>query len=122
MNIEKRLKETRIACKIADWFSVEQHVDYDFDISMGVLFAEGRIVFYNGDILEFTESITPDRFRYRYHYMTAGRGLIFRYDNVPHHSEILTFPDHKHFPDKIVESSPVNLKEIVEEIIEVIVG
>jgi len=61
MNIEKRLKEIRIACKIADWFSVEQHVDYDFDISLGVLFAEGRIVFYNGNIFEFTESITPDR-------------------------------------------------------------
>lgn len=122
MNIEKRLKEIRIACKIADWFSVEQHVDYDFDILLGVLFAEGRIVFYNGDILEFTESITPDRFRYRYHYMAAGRGLIFRYDNVPHHSEIPTFPDHKHFPDKIVESSPVNLKEVVEEIIELLVS
>ena len=122
MNIEKRLKEIRIACKIADWFSVEQHVDYDFDISLGVLFAEGRIVFYNGDILEFTESITPDRFRYRYHYMTASRGLIFRYDNVPHHSEISTFPDHKHFPDKIVESSPVNLKKVVEEIIELLVS
>ena len=39
----------------------EQHVDYDFDLSMGVLFAEGRIVFYNGNVLEFTESITPDR-------------------------------------------------------------
>jgi len=51
MNIEKRLKEIRIACKIADWFSVEQHVDYDFDISLGILFAEGRIAFYNGDIL-----------------------------------------------------------------------
>jgi len=34
MNIEKRLKEIRIACEIADWFSVEQHVDYDFDISL----------------------------------------------------------------------------------------
>jgi hypothetical protein len=72
MNIEKRLKEIRIACKIADWFSVEQHVDYDFDISLGVLFAEGRIVFYNGDVLEFTESITPDRFRYRYHCNYSG--------------------------------------------------
>jgi len=52
MNIEKSLKDIRIACKIADWFSIEQNVDYDFDISMGVLFAEGRMVFYNGNILE----------------------------------------------------------------------
>ena len=96
MNLENVLKTIRIACNIADWFSVEQHVDYDFDLSLGILFAEGRIVFYNGDILEFTESITPDRIRYRYHYMDADGTLIFRYDNVPHHSKIDTFPHHKH--------------------------
>jgi len=50
--------------------------------------------------------------------MTADCDLIFRYDNVPHHSEISTFPDHKHFPEKIIESNPVNIKEIIEEIIE----
>ncbi len=121
MNIEKRLEEIRIACKIADWFSTEQHVDYDFDISLGVLFAEGRIVFYNDNIFEFTESITPDRFKYRYHYMTAESELIFRYDNVPHHFEISTFPDHKHLPGKIVESNTVNMKKVVEEIIELLV-
>jgi len=45
MNLENVLKTIRIACNIADWFSVEQHVDYDFDLSLGILFAEGRIVF-----------------------------------------------------------------------------
>jgi len=34
MNVEKELKEIRIACMISDWFSVEQHVDYDFDLSL----------------------------------------------------------------------------------------
>ena len=122
MNIENILKTIRIACNIADWFSVEQHVDYDFDLSLGMLFAEGRIVFYNGDILEFTESITPDRVRYRYHYMDSNGTLIFRYDNVPHHSEISTFPHHKHLQEKIVESSHVDLKQVVEEVIENIVA
>ncbi len=73
-------------------------------------------------VLEFTESITPDRVKYRYHYMTADCDLIFRYDNVPHHSEIPTFPDHKHFPGKIVESSSINIKKVVEEIIELLVS
>ena len=99
MNLENALKTVRIACNIADWFSIEQHVDYDFDLSLGILFAEGRIVFYNGNILEFTESITPDRVRYRYHYMNADGDLIFRYDNVPHYPGIPTFPHHKHCPD-----------------------
>lgn len=122
MNIETSLKEIRIACKIADWFSIEQHIDYDFDLSLGVLFAEGRVVFYNGDILEFTESITPDRYRYRYQYLKGNGNLIFRYDNIPYYPEIPTFPDHKHYPNKVVESEPINLKEIVEEIIELIIS
>jgi len=53
--------------------------------------------------------------------MNGGGGLIFRYDNVPHHSEISTFPAHKHVQDRIVESGRVNLKEVVEEIIETII-
>lgn len=122
MNIEKELKEIRIACKIADWFSVEQHADYDFDLSLGVLYAEGKMVFYNGDILEFTESIITGKYRYRYQYMRADGSLIFRYDNIPHHPEISTFPDHKHYAGRIMESHPVNLKEVVEEIIEHIIS
>lgn len=53
--------------------------------------------------------------------MTCGN-LIFRYDNVPHHPEIATFPDHKHYPDKIVESESIDLKQVLEEIIAVIVN
>lgn len=121
MNLEDTLKTIRIACNIADWFSVEQHVDYDFDISLGILFAEGRIVFYNGCILEFTESITPDRIRYRYHYMYNDGTLIFRYDNVPHHPGLATFPHHKHLQDTAVESDHVNLKQVVEEVIDQLV-
>ncbi|MEA2039571.1 MAG: DUF6516 family protein [Thermodesulfobacteriota bacterium] len=79
------------------------------------------IVFYNGDILEFTESITPARIRYRYHYMNGDGALIFRYDNVPHHTEISTFPHHKHLREKIVGSSHVDLRQVVEEVIENIV-
>ena len=96
-------------------------IDYDLDLSLGILFAEGRVEFYNGSILEFTESITPDRFRYRYQYMNADGSLIFRYDNVPHHPEIASFPDHKHYPDKVIESEPVDLRQSIEEIISIIV-
>ena len=121
MNPELRLKDILIACKIADWYSTDIMIDYDLDLSLGILFADGKIVFYNGSILEFTESITPDRFKYRYHYMDAESNLIFRYDNVPHHPEIATFPDHKHYPDTVVESESVDLRQAMEEIISIIV-
>jgi uncharacterized protein (DUF2344 family) len=121
MNLELRLKEILIACKIADWYSTDITVDYDLDLSLGILFADGKIVFYNDSILEFTESITPDRFKYRYHYMDTGGHLIFRYDNVPHHREIASFPDHKHYPNTVIESEPVDLRQVIEEIINIIV-
>jgi hypothetical protein len=121
MNPDLRLKDILIASKIADWYSINTIVDYDLDLSLGILFVEGKIVFYDGSILEFTESITPERFKYRYHYMNSNSELIFRYDNVPHHHDIATFPDHKHYPNAIVESQSVDLRQVVEEIIDLIV-
>lgn len=61
MKIDNILRAIRIACKIADWFSVEQHVDYDFDMSLDVLFAKGRIVFYNGKMGTYLSSLSPIR-------------------------------------------------------------
>ncbi len=121
MNLELRLKDILIACKMADWYSAEVTINYDLDLSLGILFADGKIVFYNDSILEFTESITPDRFKYRYHYMDTEGNLVFRYDNVPHHREIATFPDHKHYPDTVIESEPVDLRQVIEEVISLIV-
>jgi len=121
MNLEVRLKDILIACKVAEWHSTDLVIDYDLDLSLGILFAEGRVEFYNGSILEFTESITPDRFRYRYQYLQADGSLIFRYDNVPHHAEIASFPLHKHYPDKVVESDALDLRQAIEEIISIIV-
>ncbi len=121
MNLDLRLQDILTACKIADWYSTDITIDYDLDLSLGILFAEGRIVFHEGSILEFTESITPDRFRYRYHYMSAKENLIFRYDNAPHHHEISTFRDHKHYPEKVVASEPVDLRKVIDDIIGILV-
>ena len=121
MSLELRLQDILIACKVADWYSTDVVIDYDIDQSLGILFADGRIVFYDGSILEFTETVTPDRFRYRYHYMDVEKNLIFRYDNVPHHREIPSFPDHKHYPTEVVESEAVHLRQVIEEIIGVII-
>ncbi len=120
MNPEIREKNIRKALKTADWYSTDIAVDYNFDISLGVLFADGKIVFYDETVLEFTESVTPERFRYRYHYMKADGMLIFRYDNVPHHREVPSFPDHKHYPDRIVESRIPDLNQVIEEVIDII--
>jgi hypothetical protein len=119
MNLEAKLKNVQAALKQVDWLSTEEHIDYDLDNSSGALFLNGRIAFLNNTILEFIESITPERHRYRYQYMQQDGSLIFRYDNVPHHRQLVTFPHHKHYPDQVVESNPVDLKQVIEEIIEI---
>ena len=120
MKLEKRFKHLQIALKIADWFSTEEHIDYDVDFASECLFIDGKMTFFDSTILEFTESITPDRFRYRYQYMHADGSLIFRYDNVPHHREIATFPHHKHIHDQVVESHIISLRQVIEEIVELL--
>ena len=50
--------------------------------------------------------------------MNPEKKLIFRYDNVPHHPEIDSFPNHKHYSNKVGSSVQVDLRQIIEEIID----
>ena len=45
MKLENRLKDIQLALKLADWFSTEEHVDYNADLSLGHLYVNGKIVF-----------------------------------------------------------------------------
>jgi len=118
MNLERRLEDIRAALKQIDWFSTDEQVDYDLDGSSGTLFIRGKISLFNDTILEFTESISPGWLRYRYQYMRKDGSLIFRYDNVPHHPNMATFPHHKHYSDRVIENEPADLRRVIEEIIE----
>lgn len=86
-------------------------------------FISGTIVFKDDTTLEFTEvkdiDIKP-KIKYRYHYMDAKHELIFRYDNAKHHKEIMTYPHHKHLKDKVLESSEINLFDVLLEIEQII--
>jgi hypothetical protein len=42
--------------------------------------------------------------------------MIFRYDNAPHHREIITFPHHKHLDLRIQPSKEIGLAEVLSEI------
>ena len=51
MSLENRLKDIQIALKLAGWFSTEEHVDYNSDFSLGFLYVDGKIVFYDATTL-----------------------------------------------------------------------
>jgi hypothetical protein len=85
---------------------------------VGIL--SGKLVFVNGLILDFLELIKinekVERPRYRFHLMDKN-GIIFRYDNAPHHKEIKTFPHHKHVGlDRVVDSNEKSLMDVLKEI------
>ena len=55
-----------------------------------------RVSLVDGSVLYVRETITPAFDSYSYHWQTADRQLIRRWDNAPHWPEIPTFPHHCH--------------------------
>jgi len=79
----------------------------------------GKIVFENGSSLEFTEVIDSEqesKVKYRYHYMNTSRGIVFRYDNAPHHPLVKSFPHHKHTTRTVKASHEPDLRSVLLEI------
>ncbi len=59
-----------------------------------------RVHFWDGSYLDIYEVVStelgyPVRISYAYTYL-RWKTLTFRYDNAPHHPEIITYPHHKH--------------------------
>ena len=75
----------------------------------------------NGDIFEFAEYVIIHEEKihletYSYHWQSADGKLRKRWDNVPHHKNVDTFPNHLHLPKKVVSSRPQSLKKILADI------
>jgi hypothetical protein len=54
---------------------------------------------------------------YNYHWQDHRNRLLKRWDNVPHHKEIVTFPHHLHLSEtEVVSSGPTNLRDVLRQI------
>ncbi len=92
--------------------------------NIGILY--GKIIIVDSRILEFLElvKLEPELnlMKYRYQIMDSNCSLVARYDNAPHHREISTFPDHKHFmkmgKEIVQEAEKPDLSKILKEITE----
>lgn len=92
-----------------------------FSSSKKEAYIKGKLLFIDLSYLEFSifvmekgKKLIFDK--YRYQYMDNIKKPIFRYDNAPHHKEVITFPMHKHIKDKVIESLLPDFKELLEEI------
>ncbi len=59
---------------------------------------------------------------YRYHFQDIQNNLIFRYDSTPHFPDLSTFPHHKHLPDNVIACDKPKLPEVLEEVLEFLIG
>jgi hypothetical protein len=80
------------------------------DIDVNECYVRGILTLLEGFALHIAEYIITEpvlnRVKYRYHLQTANGQLICRWDNVPHHPNIATFPYHRHDNDGYVYPSP----------------
>jgi hypothetical protein len=83
-------------------------------------FITGRLQFNDGSELHFREfldvSRDEPRLMYAYHYQSANKTLIFRYDNAAHRPQ-LPQPEHKHSKTDITVSPAPTFAQIIDEIL-----
>ncbi|MFZ1755789.1 MAG: DUF6516 family protein [Caldilineaceae bacterium] len=82
----------------------------------------GRVFFWDDSFLDIYETVStelgyPVRIGYAYTYL-HNRKRVFRYDNAPHHPEIVTFPHHKHIgpEERLAPSDQPSRSQVLVEI------
>ena len=85
------------------------------------LYVRGEIIFADKSELHFKEYFIAipvlKRLAYSYHYQTCDRKLVFRYDNAEHHTEVETYPHHKHVENNVLPSKNVDITAVINEIV-----
>jgi hypothetical protein len=81
-----------------------------------------RVIFWDDSYLDLYEVVStelghPVRVHYAYTYIREGQ-RVFRYDNAPHHPEIVTHPHHKHIgpADQLTPADQPSLSQVLAEI------
>jgi hypothetical protein len=82
-----------------------------------------RLKLKDESLVELTERLIEEKgnlrtTKYRYHWQTQSGEIIRRWDNAPHHPEIVTFPDHLHegSEDNVVSFKKVSVLAILSDI------
>lgn len=113
--MERGLRQNPLVSHIQNPFDCLASDDYNGLVRV-------RIFFWDDSFLDIYEVVTtelgyPVRVHYAYTYLRNSQ-RVFRYDNAPHHSEIVTFPHHKHIGpnDRLAPSDQPSLGQVLTEI------
>jgi len=100
--------------------SATESVEIEFNEDQRGSTVEGALYLHDGSRLEFTETVTIERYRpvklfYVYQYIRSGEA-VFRYDDAPHHPDLPTFPHHKHVRKERLPGTEPTLSQVVSEV------
>ena len=113
--LERTLRQNSQVSRIAEPVTCLTSDDYNGLIRC-------RAFFWDDSYLDLHEVVStelgyPVRVNYAYTYVREGR-RVFRYDNAPHHPEIITHPHHKHIgpAERLAPADQPTLSQILAEI------
>ncbi len=113
--IERSLRQNSQVSRIAEPITCLTSDDYNGLIRC-------RVFFWDDSYLDLHEVVStelgyPVRVNYAYTYIRESR-RVFRYDNAPHHPEIVTHPHHKHIgpAERLAPADQPSLSQILAEI------
>ena len=77
------------------------------------LYYKIAITLHNDTTLHAREYCSNKERTYSFHWQDQNGNLIVRWDNCPHHDQLLTFPHHKHHNDCIEESQEISFEDVL---------
>ncbi len=95
---------------------IESYEVQDYRHDNGGFYYRLQIKFKDHSALFVREYVEGTERKYAFHWQDENNKLIMRWDNVPHHAHLFTFPHHKHTPEGIVESGAMTLPDVLAEI------
>ncbi len=101
---------------LQDYAFVAGYEVLKFERTQTVLRSKIVVAMRDGSRLFISEATTPRGFRYAYHWQDAEDRLLARWNNAPHHQDLVTFPDHFHSTEKIESSAQPTIREVFEYI------
>jgi hypothetical protein len=114
-SLERSLRQNRQVSHLQEPFTCLASDDFN-----GLV--RGRVYFWDESFLELYEVVStelgyPVRISYAYTFLQEGQ-CVFRYDNAPHHPEIVTFPHPKHISpqDRLAPSDQPSVSQVLAEI------
>ena len=103
-------------CEFIERYEIsKQKINNSFGTISGKVFFKSGILSFL-EVVKISEQDEIKKKKYKYHFMRNDFSIVFRYDNMPHHPKVNTFPHHKHTQGSILDSQEPELILIIKEI------